>query len=42
MTEEKIDYLNRDEIINKITEIIKSINCEEDNRSFAIEGKWGI
>lgn len=42
MTEEKKDYLNRDEIINKITEIIKSINCEEDNRSFAIEGKWGI
>lgn len=42
MTEEKIDYLNRDEIINKITEIIKSVNCEEDNRSFAIEGKWGI
>lgn len=42
MAKEKIDYLNRDEIIDKISEIIKTVNSDENNRSFAIDGKWGI
>lgn len=42
MAKEKIDYLNRDEIIDKVSEIIKTVNSDDCNRSFAIDGKWGI
>lgn len=42
MAKEKIDYLNRDEIIEKVSEIIKTVNSDDCNRSFAIDGKWGI
>lgn len=39
---DKNDFLNRNEIIEKLVEITKSIDCSNDNRSFAIEGEWGV
>lgn len=39
---DKTDFLNRNEIIEKLVEITKSIDCSNGNRSFAIEGEWGV
>ena len=39
---EKIDFLNRNILIENIAEIIKTTSFEEDNRAFAIDGKWGV
>ena len=39
---EKIDFLNRNIFIENIAEIIKTTSFEEDNRAFAIDGKWGV
>ncbi|MCQ2479792.1 MAG: KAP family NTPase [Clostridia bacterium] len=38
---EKIDYLNREECIEKICNIVLNLSSKKANTSFAINGEWG-
>ena len=40
-TQEKIDILNRQPIIEQLQKLIDTLDCKSTNRSFAINGQWG-
>ena len=40
-TEEKIDTIGRDEVINNIMNIIETVSANKGNTTFALDGVWG-